>query len=372
MKTARWFVSAILFVASQATGADYVRKSSTDYWYPVILVDVTDGYTPETEKKFGDTTITYCSITDGNAPSSYTDTAADFNEIGDGTGEYRLRIGASEFTSSDKDYLVKIVVSGCRISRFIVHTVIGDVSKIATTDDGGTINVDSGLVQSVLKSWDGNDLTAAAWNTTTNMVNVDVNYVLSDTPLSGSGYSDITQIVRMQLESAIDDDPNAGSVSKLLKDYLTGDAYTRLGSPVGASMSTDIASIQTTVDDSNNALFNPLWGLEVINTAAQIAQVYAGDNYFAIYEPNYGLSAIRTLTADANENTEAVIDAILLDTAAYDTDAEHAAAHWNAATAAYGGAGTYGQAVEDTSGSGTYDVDDVYDLCIKILNAMRY
>ena len=42
------------------------------------------------------------------------------------------------------------------------------------------------------------------------------------------------------------------------------------------------------------------------------------------------------------------ITLILADTSAYDTDAEHAAAIWNAATASYGGAGTYGQAAEDT------------------------
>ncbi len=45
--------------------------------------------------------------------------------------------------------------------------------------------------------------------------------------------------------------------------------------------------------------------------------------------------------------TETQIDNIETDTSAYDTDAEHATAIWNAATNAYGGAGTYGQAIED-------------------------
>ena len=45
--------------------------------------------------------------------------------------------------------------------------------------------------------------------------------------------------------------------------------------------------------------------------------------------------------------TETQIDNIETDTAAYDTDAEYATALWNAATNAYGGAGTYGQAIED-------------------------
>lgn len=52
-------------------------------------------------------------------------------------------------------------------------------------------------------------------------------------------------------------------------------------------------------------------------------------------------------TAQTANDNSADINAILTDTAAYDTDGELATALWNAATATYGGAGTYGQAVED-------------------------
>ena len=41
------------------------------------------------------------------------------------------------------------------------------------------------------------------------------------------------------------------------------------------------------------------------------------------------------------------VDDIETDTSAYDTDGEYATAIWNAATASYGGGGTYGQAIED-------------------------
>lgn len=50
--------------------------------------------------------------------------------------------------------------------------------------------------------------------------------------------------------------------------------------------------------------------------------------------------------ADINTIVTAVGN-IETDTAAYDTDGEYATAIWNALTNAYGGAGTYGQAVED-------------------------
>lgn len=43
-----------------------------------------------------------------------------------------------------------------------------------------------------------------------------------------------------------------------------------------------------------------------------------------------------------------MVEAVFADTDAYDSDAEYATAIWNAAVASYGGAGTYGQAAEDT------------------------
>lgn len=54
--------------------------------------------------------------------------------------------------------------------------------------------------------------------------------------------------------------------------------------------------------------------------------------------------------APAGVSISADIAAAQADLDLYDTDAEHAAAIWNAATASYGGAGTYGQASEDTLG----------------------
>lgn len=47
------------------------------------------------------------------------------------------------------------------------------------------------------------------------------------------------------------------------------------------------------------------------------------------------------------------VDDIETDTAAYDTDGEYATAIWNAATASYGGGGTYGQVLEDGLGGAT-------------------
>ena len=61
-------------------------------------------------------------------------------------------------------------------------------------------------------------------------------------------------------------------------------------------------------------------------------------------------------TAQTANDMSGDIDDVLVDTAAYDSDAEYATAIWNAATASYGGVGTYGQAIEDgTSASAIAD-----------------
>jgi len=37
----------VLFMTMPAAGFDFVAQASVDGWYPIALVDVTDGYTPE-------------------------------------------------------------------------------------------------------------------------------------------------------------------------------------------------------------------------------------------------------------------------------------------------------------------------------------
>jgi len=56
---------------------------------------------------------------------------------------------------------------------------------------------------------------------------------------------------------------------------------------------------------------------------------------------------IDNIETDTGTTLDGIVDDILEDTGAYDTDGEYAAAIWNAAVASYGGAGTYGQNVED-------------------------
>lgn len=235
MKRVLFAVIFTICTTSFCIAADYWRKASTDCAYPVILVDATDGYSAETEKKAADTTITYCNITDGNTPSSYTDSATEWKEIGDGTGSYLLLIGASEFTTADKDWFVKVVVSGCRTVRFTVHTLVGTPGNMATTDDGGTINVATGVVDADVDAW--------------SLAPVSVATIFSDA-ISGGGFADIGGAVRYYLGAAIAD-VNSGSVYSNAAALVTsvGNLQTDFDNTIGTpavSVSADIAALAAT------------------------------------------------------------------------------------------------------------------------------
>lgn len=80
----------------------------------------------------------------------------------------------------------------------------------------------------------------------------------------------------------------------------------------------------------------------VVLTAATESQIDSIDTDAAAAVAN------QSVILNAIEVIDGIVDAILVDTGAFDTAAEYAAAIWNAVTGSYGGAGTYGQAVEDT------------------------
>ena len=73
-------------------------KKSTDMWFPVVLLDDTDGKTPETGKAYGDVTCKYY-YEAATSLSTYTVTTDDWKEAGEGM--YSLRIGAGKLTGPD-------------------------------------------------------------------------------------------------------------------------------------------------------------------------------------------------------------------------------------------------------------------------------
>lgn len=141
-----------------------------------------------------------------------------------------------------------------------------------------------------------------------------------------SGIVVLTSATETQINN-IETDTAAQDTSTELRTLLTG-------SDTAISTLTTSSNIGINLDDVSGTLDAGEIGSNAI-TAAKIAAD-------AIGASEAGFLSDSTAFAGGN------IASILTDTAAYDSDAEYATAIWNAATNAYGGAGTYGQALEDT------------------------
>ncbi len=115
------------FLATRVSGQVFQVPADANYPFTLTLVDATDGYTPETEKKAADVTVTYCQVTDSNSVQTYTlhdwnASGANWDEIGDETGDYRMLMGKDQFTDPNEVYFVKVVCAGCRTVRFRAET----------------------------------------------------------------------------------------------------------------------------------------------------------------------------------------------------------------------------------------------------------
>lgn len=85
---------------------------------------------------------------DGSAPDGFVDCSNEATEIGS-TGQYYLSLTQSEMNA---DYIViqiKSSTSGAVTRTVKIRTMVGDHLLLATTDDGGVINVTSGKIDEV-------------------------------------------------------------------------------------------------------------------------------------------------------------------------------------------------------------------------------
>jgi hypothetical protein len=96
---------------------------------------------------------------DGSNPDGFTDCTNEATEIGS-TGVYYLNLTQTEMNN---DYIVvQIKSASAKTQLILISTMVGDPLNFATTDDGGTINVASGIVEAQVKSIDADVITASA------------------------------------------------------------------------------------------------------------------------------------------------------------------------------------------------------------------
>ncbi|MDD5651336.1 MAG: hypothetical protein PHF86_13135 [Candidatus Nanoarchaeia archaeon] len=104
-------------------------KKNTDKWFPVVLLDDTDGKTPELTITYSDIVCDYCYEAAASI-SVYSVTSADWKESG--IGLYWLNIGAGEFTNNGK-YEVSVSAAVARTYRFWVEVV--NKTSVEVSDD---------------------------------------------------------------------------------------------------------------------------------------------------------------------------------------------------------------------------------------------
>lgn len=191
------------------------------------------------------------------------------------SGTITLRSGASA-TSSLYKYLVVRIYGGTGAGQARVITAYNGGTKVATVDTSWTTSPDATSTYAIIGQ-ESPSLTSGAITNVITLVNTPSDSSGVTTLLSGvtvttnndkTGYglsSAAVQAVWDALTSAL---TTVGSVGKRVADFLTGDAYVRLGAPAGASHAADIAALPT-ANANADALLDRTAGVETGITPRQ-------------------------------------------------------------------------------------------------------
>jgi len=144
-KLTTWiFLLSFLAACGVSSAAEIVRQknAATYVVFPIVkndgtLISSAAGLDSELD-----------AFADGSAPDGFTDCTNEATEIGS-TGQYYLSLAQSEMNNDYVIIQVKSTTTDAMVQTLLIRTMVGDVSFLATTDDGGAINVTSGKVDEV-------------------------------------------------------------------------------------------------------------------------------------------------------------------------------------------------------------------------------
>lgn len=189
--------------------------------------------------------------------------------------------------------------------------------------------------------------TVTAW--VTNPDNTSTFAILPDDAVSGASAPTASQVATAVWQDLMagGDFGTSSSIGKLFADNITGNAYTRLGAPAGASISADIAAakvdtaaIKTKTDFLPSATAGAAGGLFIAGTNAATTITTGLTTHF--------IGTVDAVTA-VNGLASNVITAASI---ASDADTEIENAVLNATTAGHTTAGSIGKAIGDASSAG--------------------
>jgi len=255
-KNLSFILSIVILLTSTISpvfGIEIVRQKNVA---TKILVPIVDADGDLVSAAAGlDTEFTYWG--DGDSAVNWADLTAEMVEL-QASGWYELSIAQSEMNHDYIAIQTKTSTSGAKTQNILIRTTVGDPLLLATTDDGGVINVTSGKVDEVAA-------------------------------LTGH-------------------------------TAQTGDAYARLGAPAGASVSADVAAIKsdtgailtdTAALDTSAELRTLLFGSDTAGATAANQTTIIGyiDTEVAAILEDTGTTIPGTITT-----IDGIVDAILVDT----------------------------------------------------------
>ncbi len=145
-KLALWiFLFQLLaLICNKAEALEMVRQknAATYIFFPIVDAD-------------GDTVTSAAALDseidtwgDATAPDGFLDCTNEATEVGT-NGWYYLSLTATEMNVDYAAIQVKTTTTGAKTQHILIRTIVGDPLNLATSDDGGTINVTSGAVDTV-------------------------------------------------------------------------------------------------------------------------------------------------------------------------------------------------------------------------------
>jgi hypothetical protein len=254
--------------------------------------------------------------TDGGAPNGFADCTNEATEIG-ATGEYYLSLAQAEMNTDYIIIQVKTSTSGAKTQHILIRTQVGDPLNLATSDDGGTINVTGGAVDTVttatatttVNGLAAGVVTAAAVATGA----IDADAVADDAIDAGAIAA--SAITTSELATGcISSDEIANNA--IDADAIATDAIGAAEIAAAAITSSEAANLDAAITSRSTLTAANVWDT---NISAYSGAGYAGTYLKGIYDklPTNYLMGSSVVTAKDDE-----IDAILADTAAMDTSTE--------------------------------------------------
>jgi hypothetical protein len=147
---ALWVATAIIVAlvvfafTPECHGVELMRKRNTA---TRIVFPIVDSATGDLVSSAAGLDSEFSEWGDGTAATTFTDCTNEASEIATSSGMYELALATTEVDSGYTCIKVTSTTTGALPQIILIQTLVGDPEDLATTDDGTTINVASGVVE---------------------------------------------------------------------------------------------------------------------------------------------------------------------------------------------------------------------------------